>query len=105
MAPNLGNYLSGNCTDKVAQSFHNTGLRQLCRSMPAAKLQYIVPFPVVVDPADVVYIDVRPGLSDSDHYGVHYMPPARAEYNVIIIGANLPGKLINVPGLVVGDLV
>ena len=34
---------------------------------------------------------------------VHYMPSARAEYNVIIIGANLPGKLINVPGLVVGD--
>ena len=65
MAPNLGNYLSGNCTDKVAHSFHNTGLRQLRRSTPAAKLQYIVPFPIVVDPADVVDVDVCPGLSDA----------------------------------------
>ena len=60
MAPNLGNYLSGNCTNKVVHSSHNTGL------------QYSVPSQSVVDP--VAVIDVRPGLSDSDHYGVYYMP-------------------------------
>ena len=66
VAPNLGNYLSGNCTDKVVHSSHNTGLRQLRRSTPAAKPQYSVPPQSVLDPVAVV--DVRPGLSDSDHY-------------------------------------
>ena len=43
VAPNLGNYPSGNCTNKVKHSFQNTELRQLRSDTPAAKFQYIVP--------------------------------------------------------------
>ena len=88
------------CTVPTTRGFANYVEVRLRRSS-----SILFPSQSVVDPADVGDVDVRPGLSDSDHYGVHYMPSARAEYNVIIIGANLPGKLINVPGLVVGDLV
>ena len=72
MVPNLGNYLSGNSANKVAHSSHNTGLLQLRRDTPAAKPQFSIPPQSVLDP--VAAHDVRLGLSDSDHYGVNYMP-------------------------------
>ena len=72
MAPNLGNYLGGNSANKVKHCSHNTGPHQLRSDTPAVMSQYIVPPPVCVDPVAVA--DVRPGLSDSDHYGVYYMP-------------------------------
>ena len=49
VAPNLGNYPSGNCTNKATHSFQNTELRQLRSDTPAAELQYIVPSQSVVN--------------------------------------------------------
>ena len=72
MAPNLGNYLSGNSANKVTHSSHNTGPRQLRRITPAARSQFSIPPQSVLDPEAVR--DVCLGLSDSDHYGVNYMP-------------------------------